>query len=95
MPAAGKRSSWWTSRKRIATLRRMYAAGCTDEEIGLALGISKGAVNGKRWRLGLVHTRGDQDPLRLALRRSRDDERRTERRLAAWRASRAALGLFP
>jgi hypothetical protein len=66
------------SDKQTATLRRMRAAGCTDEEIALALRVTPKAVNGKRWRLGLVAWRyGGKggpaprgDPLALALLRA-------------------------
>jgi hypothetical protein len=51
----------------VTRLRRMHAAGCTDEEIALAMQTTARAVNGKRYRLGL--TENLDDPLIIELRR--------------------------
>jgi hypothetical protein len=56
----------WTD-PMIERLRRMHAAGCTDDEIALAMQTSPRAVNGKRWRLGL--TVNLDDPLVIVMRR--------------------------
>jgi hypothetical protein len=56
----------WTD-EMIERLRRLHAAGCTDDEIASAMQTTPRAVNGKRWRLGL--TVDLDDPLVVALRR--------------------------
>jgi len=62
----------WTD-EMIIRLRRMHAAGCTDEEIAPVLQTTARAVNGKRYRLGL--TERLDDPLIIALRRLRRELR--------------------
>jgi len=56
----------WTD-PMIERLRRMHAAGCTDDEIAREMRTTPRAVNGKRYRLGL--TLNLDDPLVVALRR--------------------------
>ena len=48
----------WT-RDQEDTLRRMYAAGCMDKEIALALQVTKRAVSGKRRTIGLYGRKSD------------------------------------
>lgn len=56
--------------ERTKRLRRMFAAGQSDKEISLALGVSIRAVLGKRRRLGLLRMhKFTNDPLETALRR--------------------------
>lgn len=56
--------------ERADQLKRLFVAGCSDEEIALALAITKRAVIGKRLRLGLRRwIKHDDDPLTMALRR--------------------------
>lgn len=63
----------WTA-ANVATLRRMFAAGCSDAEIGLALSTTARAVRGKRRRLGLMSQR--VDPYVAAMRRARREHAR-------------------
>ena len=56
----------WTD-PMIERLRRLHAAGCTDDEIAREMHTTPRAVNGKRYRLGL--TLNLDDPLVVALRR--------------------------
>lgn len=55
--------------ERTDRLRRMFAAGCRDEEIAQALQLTTRAVIGKRLRLGLKRYRSG-DALQTALRRA-------------------------
>lgn len=54
---------WWTD-ERIATLRRLWAKGVSVDKIAKQMGTSRGAVSGKRDRLGLPLRR---DPVRGGL----------------------------
>ena len=58
----------------VQCLRKMRAAGCNDTEIALALQTTRGAVNGKRFRLGLTDVL--DDPLTIVLRRNRRQEKK-------------------
>lgn len=61
--------------ERVQRLRRMLAAGCTDEEIALALQVTIRAVIGKRRRLGVLRMgKLTDDPLEMALRRKEREE---------------------
>lgn len=60
---------------RTQRLRRMFSAGCTDEEIALAVGVTVRAVVGKRNRLKLKRWNKEQGPLEAALRRAAKEKR--------------------
>jgi hypothetical protein len=57
----------WTP-EQIQRLKRMDAAGCTIEEMALAMGVNRRTIDGERARLGLVKSKGDA--LDAALRRA-------------------------
>jgi DNA-binding CsgD family transcriptional regulator len=59
---------------RTAELRRLIAEGKDDKAIGVALGISARAVNGKRYRLDLVRNRSD--PYVAAIARAEREKQR-------------------
>lgn len=61
--------------ERTATLRRLFADGRSDAEIGRAIGVTARAVIGKRYRLELLRNgRKGSDPYALAIRRAERDK---------------------
>lgn len=60
---------------REERLRRMFAQGCTDEQIARELEITVRAVIGKRLRLKLRRWNKDEGPLEAALRRAQREKR--------------------
>lgn len=77
----------WTEANTLR-LRRMVSAGRTDREIALAIGVSLGAVIGKRQRMGIYRDvrlggEGRGDPLASAIRRAERERLREQQRQIA------------
>jgi hypothetical protein len=62
----------WTD-EATDRLRRMVAAGCTDREIACAMQVTQRTITGKRQRLGIILRASD--PITIALRRARREQR--------------------
>jgi len=63
----------WTP-EQIATLRRLYAAGCSDQELALAIGVTVRSARGQRQRLGLMGQKSDAYD--TAMRRARRERQK-------------------
>lgn len=57
--------------ERTERLKRLFAAGQTDQQIAQELGVSVRSVMGKRRRLKLLRVSHAGDPLEMALGRAR------------------------